>query len=109
MVVVCPILLDHRSSKHTNDAIQGFVVGSANNKAYNGALLADQHDVVVVGLNYRLGVLGFPGASVPNKNPGLLDQRAGVEWLRDNVEAFGGDPKRMIKFGQSAGRHISRS
>jgi cholinesterase len=81
----------------------GFVVGSASNKAYNGALLADQHDVVMVGVNYRLGVLGFPGASVPQKNLGLLDQRLAVEWLRDNVEAFGGDPQRMILFGQSAG------
>jgi carboxylesterase type B len=80
------------------------VVGSASNKAYNGALLADQHDVVVVGVKYRLGVLGFPGASIPNKNPGLMDERAAVKWLRDNVEPFGGDPKRMIMFRQSAGR-----
>jgi len=51
-----------------------FVVGSASNKAYNGALLADHHDIVVVGVNYRLGVLGFPGVSLPEKNLGLLDQ-----------------------------------
>jgi cholinesterase len=82
----------------------GFSMGSSSNKGYNGALLADQHDVIVVGVNYRLGVLGYPGVSVPQKNPGLLDQRAAVEWLRDNVEAFGGDPKRMVLFGQSAGK-----
>jgi cholinesterase len=81
----------------------GFVVGSAANVAYNGALLADEHDVVVVGINYRLSVLGFPGVTAPEKNPALLDQRAAVEWLRDNVERFGGDPKRMVLFGQSAG------
>jgi cholinesterase len=104
-----------------------FSMGSASLEGYNGALLADQHDVVVVGVNYRLGVLGYPGVSIPEKNPGLLDQRAAVEWLRDNVEAFGGtlvililniplqrnsntpihnsgDPKRMILFGQSAGK-----
>jgi cholinesterase len=80
-----------------------FSMGSASQKGYNGALLADQHDIIVVGVNYRLGVLGYPGVSVPEKNPGLLDQRAAVEWLRDNVESFGGDPGRMILFGQSAG------
>jgi len=62
----------------------GFVVGSASNKAYNGALLADERDVVVVGINYRLGVLGFPGVSVPEKNLGLLDQvsfHCGIRFL----------------------------
>ncbi|KAF2401659.1 alpha/beta-hydrolase [Trichodelitschia bisporula] len=81
----------------------GFVVGSAANQAYNGARLADEHDVVVVSVNYRLGVLGFPGVGLPDTNLGLLDQRVAVEWLRDNIASFGGDPSRMVLFGQSAG------
>ncbi|KAF1814568.1 alpha/beta-hydrolase [Eremomyces bilateralis CBS 781.70] len=80
-----------------------FLVGSAANAVYNGASLADDEDVVLVSLNYRLGVLGFPGVNIPEKNLGLLDQRAGVEWIRDNIGQFGGDPNRMILFGQSAG------
>ncbi|KAK3068226.1 hypothetical protein LTS18_000753, partial [Coniosporium uncinatum] len=81
----------------------GFVVGSAANEVYNGALLAEEQDVIVASMNYRISVLGFPGVGLPEKNLGLLDQRAAIEWLRDNVEKFGGDPKRMTIFGQSAG------
>ncbi|KAF2669097.1 alpha/beta-hydrolase [Microthyrium microscopicum] len=81
----------------------GFVVGSANNSPYVGAQLADEQDVILVSINYRLGVLGFPGVALPEKNPGLLDQRKAIEWIRDNIEGFGGDPKRITVFGQSAG------
>ncbi|KAE9964228.1 hypothetical protein BLS_008530 [Venturia inaequalis] len=81
----------------------GFVYGSNDNPAYNGARLANDHDVVTVAVNYRLHVLGFPGVGLPEKNLGLLDQRLAVEWVRDNIEKFGGDPKRIILHGQSAG------
>lgn len=55
-------------------------------------------------INYRLNIFGFPGnPSIPQLNPGLLDQRLGVEWVRDNIANFGGDPKRITLFGQSAG------
>lgn len=51
---------------------------------YDGARLADEHDVVVVSVNYRVNVFGFPKAPfAPSLNPGLLDQRAGIEWARD--------------------------
>ncbi|KAJ1302845.1 hypothetical protein OPQ81_003148 [Rhizoctonia solani] len=71
-------------------------------------LVANHGDVVVVELNYRVTIFGNPnspylaskGGSV---NVGLLDQRFAIEWLQKNVAAFGGDAKRMIVFGQSAG------
>src|SRR5689334_7287349 len=53
--------------------------------------------------SYRLSVLGFPGNPNGTENLGLLDQRLAVEWVRDNIEKFGGDPARIILFGQSAG------
>jgi len=57
-----------------------------------------------VSINYRVNIFGFPAYSeLLDYNLGLLDQRLGVEWVRDNVERFGGDPNRIILFGQSAG------
>lgn len=53
--------------------------------------------------SYRLNIFGFPGAPNASNNLGLLDQRLAVEWVRDNIEAFGGDPSRITIFGQSAG------
>jgi carboxylesterase type B len=53
-------------------------------------------------ISYRLGIFGFPGLPGVDdieQNPGLLDQRAAVEWVRDNIAAFGGDPKRITIFG----------
>lgn len=71
---------------------------------YNGSIFAGEQDVIVVNLNYRLGIFGFPSnPSVPQKNLGLLDQRMAVEWVRDNIAAFGGDNKRIVLAGQSAG------
>lgn len=61
---------------------------------------------VVVVMNYRLGIFGFPSAAgldAAGQNLGLLDQRLAVEWARDNIAAFGGDPRRMGLWGQSAG------
>lgn len=71
---------------------------------YNGSTFAAEQDIIVVNLNYRLGIFGFPAnPTVPQKNLGLLDQRMAVEWVRDNIAAFGGDPQRMVLAGQSAG------
>lgn len=54
-------------------------------------------------VSYRLNIFGFPGAPGIQQNVGLLDQRLALEWLRDNIAAFGGDCDRITVFGQSAG------
>lgn len=61
---------------------------------------------IVVAFNYRVNFFGFPNAAglpVDQQNLGLLDQRLAVEWVRDNIAAFGGDPNRIGLWGQSAG------
>ncbi|WYZ36719.1 hypothetical protein EsH8_II_000225 [Colletotrichum jinshuiense] len=80
-----------------------FTTGSSRTPAYSGKFIADQTDVVVVSLNYRLNIFGFPGNPVSAPNLGLLDIRLALEWVRDNVEKFGGDVSRITIFGQSAG------
>jgi para-nitrobenzyl esterase len=88
----------------------GFVAGSPAEQLYHGEWLA-KNGVVVVSLSYRLGVFGFlahPDLSAENRqhvsgNYGLLDMIAGLEWVRRNIAAFGGDPGRVTIFGESAG------
>lgn len=80
-----------------------FTIPGPNSPFYNGQYLADNEDVVVVTINYRLGIFGFSGAPGIEQNAGLRDQRSAIEWLRDNIAGFGGDPDRIIIFGQSAG------
>jgi len=82
-----------------------FVRGSSAQVAYDGARIAREGDVVVVTLNYRLGALGFLDLDLPGwqTNLGLRDQLAALEWVRDNVAGFGGDPARVTVFGESAG------
>lgn len=59
---------------------------------------------IVVTINYRLNIFGFPNAEgLSEQNLGLLDQRAALEWVRDNIASFGGDPKAITQWGQSAG------
>ncbi|RKU47015.1 hypothetical protein DL546_008173 [Coniochaeta pulveracea] len=81
----------------------GYTSGSSAVPWYNGQYLAGKEDLVVVTLNYRLSILGFPGNPVSPANLGLLDQRLALEWVRDNIAGFGGDPERITLFGQSAG------
>lgn len=81
-----------------------FLSGAGSLPWYSGATMARRGDVVVVGVNYRLGVLGFmhlPGVSPPNL--GLRDQFAALEWVSRNIAAFGGDPDNITIAGQSAG------
>ena len=89
----------------------GFITGSGSLPADYGENLSAQEDVVVVSFNYRLGAFGFlahPALSAESAhgvsgNYGLLDQRAALRWVRRNIAAFGGDPRRVTVFGQSAG------
>jgi para-nitrobenzyl esterase len=83
-----------------------FVIGAGSQSIYDGAPLARRGDVVVVTINYRLGVFGFMDLGQPElatPNAGLLDQIAALEWVRDHIEAFGGDPANVTIFGESAG------
>jgi para-nitrobenzyl esterase len=80
-----------------------YKVGSAEIPAYDAARLAREGDLVVVTFNYRTGVEGFAELEGAPANRGLLDQVAALEWVRDNIAAFGGDPDLVTVFGQSAG------
>jgi len=85
-------------------------VGSGAEPAYDGRVLAS-HGVVIVTVNYRLGVMGFfahpeLAAESPNHssgNYGLLDQIAALRWVQQNIAQFGGDPANVTLFGESAG------
>ncbi|MFI5316357.1 MAG: carboxylesterase/lipase family protein [Myxococcota bacterium] len=87
-----------------------FLMGSGSTPLYSGSRLSQRGDVVVVTLNYRLGALGalalrevFSAARDTPSNPGLLDQLAALRWVRENIDAFGGDPDQVTVFGESAG------
>jgi para-nitrobenzyl esterase len=87
-----------------------FVLGAGSQTLYDGSALARRGDVVVVTINYRMGALGFLrlrerfGDRLPaGGNEGLLDQIAALEWVRDEIDAFGGDPGNVTIFGESAG------
>lgn len=81
----------------------GYTSGGSAIPWYNGQYLAGEQDLVVVSMNYRVSIFGFPGNPSTRPNLGLLDQRLAVEWVRDNIAGFGGDPERITLVGQSAG------
>ncbi|KAJ4289104.1 hypothetical protein N0V90_011446 [Kalmusia sp. IMI 367209] len=82
---------------------RSFAIGNSNSPFANGQYLAHAEDIVVVSVNYRLNVFGFPGAPGAETNLGLRDQRLAVEWIYENVAAFGGNPQKIVVAGQSAG------
>lgn len=88
----------------------GFTTGSASAPGYDGAQLAQRGDVVVVSINHRLNLFGFlylaelAGAAYADSgNVGMLDCVAALQWVRQNISAFGGDPNNVTIFGQSGG------
>ncbi|KAE8327297.1 Alpha/Beta hydrolase protein [Aspergillus sergii] len=85
----------------------GFTQGGTAIPFYDGTNLVEDHqDVVVVTFNYRVSIFGYPnapGLEHGQQNVGLLDQRLAVEWVHRNIAQFGGDPSRIMLFGQSAG------
>lgn len=88
----------------------GYLAGAASDDFYDGQDLA-RKNVVVVTCNYRLGPFGFLAHPMLSRespqgisgNYGLMDQIAVLEWVRDNIRAFGGDSERVTVFGESAG------
>jgi para-nitrobenzyl esterase len=87
-----------------------FVTGAGSVGTYNGKHLSLRGDVVVVTINYRLGALGFlnlsdatEGALPGHGAEGIADQVSALEWVRQNIERFGGDPNNVTIFGESAG------
>jgi para-nitrobenzyl esterase len=88
----------------------GFQIGASSQSVYDGEPLASE-GVVLVSINYRMGIFGFLGHPALSKespqgasgNYGLLDMVAGLEWVKRNIGAFGGDPNNVTIFGESAG------
>jgi para-nitrobenzyl esterase len=87
----------------------GYIIGSGAQSEFDGQHLAEQREVVVVTINYRLAAFGFLGHPALREiegttgNFGLLDQREALRWVQRNIASFGGDPQNVTVFGESAG------
>ncbi|XP_007946910.1 cholinesterase [Orycteropus afer afer] len=84
----------------------GFQTGTSSLYVYDGKFLARVERVIVISMNYRVGALGFlalPGNPEAPGNIGLFDQQLALQWIQKNIAAFGGNPKSVTLFGESAG------
>ena len=84
--------------------IHGGAFNTGSSNIYGAEFLLDR-DIVLVTINYRLGIFGFfsTADSVAPGNFGLKDQVLALKWIQENIKAFGGDPKKVTLFGESAG------
>jgi para-nitrobenzyl esterase len=86
-----------------------FALGAGSEPQYNGRVLAAKHNVIVVSMNYRMAYLGFlalPELTAEQGGSGnyaFMDQQLALQWVHDNIGAFGGDTDRVMLFGESAG------
>ena len=87
----------------------GFASGSGSYSIYSGQELARKHDVVAITVNHRLNIFGYlylagyGGKWANSSNVGMLDNVRALEWIKENIAAFGGDPGNVTIFGQSGG------
>jgi para-nitrobenzyl esterase len=87
----------------------GWVTGSGSSYAYDGVRLANRGDVVVVTVNHRLNLFGYLNLAgfgddfADSGTAGVLDMILSLQWVRDNIAAFGGDPRNVMIFGESGG------
>jgi carboxylesterase type B len=83
----------------------GYTSGASNDPTFDGGNIASRGDVVLVAINYRLAAFGFLALrdGVTNGNYGIADAINALDWVRNNIQDFGGDPDRITIFGQSAG------
>ncbi|XP_036883595.1 neuroligin-4, X-linked isoform X1 [Sturnira hondurensis] len=96
---------DQSSKKPVMVYIHGGSYMEGTGNIIDGSILASYGNVIVITVNYRLGILGFlsTGDQAAKGNYGLLDQIQALRWIEENVGAFGGDPKRVTIFGSGAG------
>jgi para-nitrobenzyl esterase len=102
------VLVFIHGGNHANGSASDPLRDTDSGLLYDGQFLAANQSLLVVTLDYRLGVLGFFADAAlsgegSNGNQGLRDQQLALRWVKDNIEAFGGDPSRVSVFGESSG------
>lgn len=105
------IFTPHNATLESSLPVKAWIHGGGNsadgitNPLYNGCATAD--DAIVVTINYRLGPLGYLALEQAGLegNYGIQDQLLALQWIQDNIAAFGGDPTKVLLFGESAGAY----